>query len=154
MNTEGIDDKLVDFNEKLKEWASRIDSNIAIIVIAINGFLIALATTGYLGADSVAIDSLAGALYLCQFVTQILILAALVRPSTELLTKFAVAGVIGFSLQWQIFAMNWPTPLFTPIVDNGFAAFLFFAGCLGGAKYCLTGNSKEAVDNVRRIKAA
>ena len=154
MSPETIDEKLADFNGKLKEWATKINSNIAIFVIALNGFLIALATTGYLGAASVNIASLAGGLYIWQFVMMIIILTALVRPNTELLIKFAVAGIIGFSLQWQLFAMNWPTKTFTTIVDGDFAIFLFFTGCLGGAKYCLSGNRNQSQeDNVRLMKA-
>ncbi|MBT4269145.1 MAG: hypothetical protein HOD85_33480 [Deltaproteobacteria bacterium] len=154
MNPESIDEKLADFNEKLKEWASKINANAAIFIIALNGFLIALATTGYLGADSVAIESLAGGLYIWQFAMMVLILTALVRPNTELLIKFTVAGIIGFSVQWQIFAMNWPADGFQPIVENSFAIFLFFVGCAGGAKYCLTGNrNQDKDDNVRLMKA-
>jgi hypothetical protein len=152
---ERLDEKLAEFNALLKEWAARINANIAILVIFLNGFLIALATTGYLGDKSVYIWSLAGGLYIWQFLLMILILTALVRPNTELLLKFMVAGVLGFAAQWQGFAMQWPTEQFQPIVEHKFAIFLFFAGAVGALRYCFSGNQQELkTDNLRSIKAA
>jgi len=143
MAIEKIDEKLIAANAKFRELAQKINTTVAIVIILSNGFLVALATTGYLAEDTVSLYSLAGSLYIWQFLITVFSLTCLIYPTTSLFMKFFISGVLGYSMQWQVFASVWPTESFQPIVDNGFASFLFVLGCLGGLKYCFTGNDEE-----------
>lgn len=137
-----------DILERLSDWIRITFENIdhwhGLVYIILNGFLVAFATTGYLGEDSVPIWSLAGGLFVAQFVQTIGALVAKISPDSQYLSKMMVAGLSGFAFQWETLSMLDPKKGFEPIVDHGFGVFIFYASFLGAMLYCFTGNQSRS----------
>ena len=65
---EKTDDALQGINDFLKTLTNRITPNVVLAVVILNGFIIGLVTTGYLGNKSLAVQSLSFLLIIWQLI--------------------------------------------------------------------------------------
>lgn len=141
-----IDEFLLKFNESIRTLDKKITPNVVLFVAMFNGLLIGLATTGYLGDNSIAMKSITFALIIWQFVLICFFSAVHVNLTAEYLNKFILSAGIGFSVQWQGFGMyvaSFEPDLvknIQPIIENNFG--IVFGGYifLLLIKYCFSGN--------------
>ena len=140
--TEKADDALATVNDFLKGVTDKITPNFVLLIALVNGVLIGLVTTGYLGASSVPVKSFTFALIIWQFVAICFLTARYVELNLNYLNKFVLSGLIGYYWQWQIFAMLYPTETFMPPFGNNGFGFIGYISVLIFFGYCLNGNKK------------
>lgn len=141
-----LDESLVSINNFLTALTERINPNTILGVAMVNGFILGLVTTGYLGANSVSTTSWNFGLIIWQFAVICVFSSKYIKLSTEYLVKFFLAVVIGYHVQWQIFGIyvenNEPEKLkfIEPFMSNNNGNFIFVLFFLMGVKYCFSGN--------------
>jgi len=136
----------------LQEWFQaffdklhRVNNVHIVWFVLFNGVLISLSTTGYFGDESINPFSLVGGLYALNFFTMMLFAASKFNPTIKYLGKLFVAGIVGYSLFWQIASMTNSTPYFKPFVTETFGLFIYFASSLGAFIFAFSGHT-EYVD--------
>jgi len=102
---EKTDDALQGINDFLRTLTDRITPNVVLMVSAVNGFLVGLATTGYLGEKSLAVWSLSFFLIIWQLLVICIFSSRYIELTTSYFNKFIVSGAIGYIWQWQFFGM-------------------------------------------------
>ncbi len=145
-NVGKADEILSTINVFLSTTTDRITPNTILFVTMINGFILGYLTTGYLGDKSMGMFTLPFGLFVEQFVVICLFSARYVNLTTEYLNKFFLSATIGFGLQWQVFglyAVGTDIKTIEPLVDSGFATFVFIYFGLMMTKYCFTGNETK-----------
>lgn len=146
---EKTDDALQSVNDILKNITDRITPNIVLTVAIVNGFLIGLATTGYMGEQSLSVWSLSFFLILWQLLVICVFSSRYIELTTNYLNKFVVCIAVGYVWQWQFFGMwanrfNPEIKTISPPIDNsaigvmfGYFTLMFLFG------YCFRGNRKN-----------
>lgn len=145
-NVNKADEFLSTINIFLSSTTDRITPNIILFVTMVNGFILGFLTTGYLGAQSMGVFTLTFWLFVEQFVVICFFSSKYVNLTTGYLNKFFLSAVIGFGLQWQAFglyAVGTDIKTIEPLVDHGFATFMFGYFGLMMTKYCFTGNETK-----------
>lgn len=143
------DNALNSVNDFLKTVTDRITPNVVLLISIVNGFLIGLATTGYLGDKSLAVWSLSFFLIIWQLLVICVFSSRYIELTTSYLNKFIVSGAIGYIWQWQFFGMYaiWDNPDITTIVppmENKAIGFMFgYFTLMILAGYCFKGNKKN-----------
>jgi hypothetical protein len=141
-----VDEVLTNINIFLSTTTDRITPNVILFVTAFNGFILGFLTTGYLGLNSMGIFSFPFWLFIEQFVVICFFSSRYVDLTTEYLTKFFLAGVIGYYVQWQSFgvyvAEYEPEMLkhIQPVLEGGSGNFIFILFLIMGVKHCFSGN--------------
>lgn len=140
------DEVLTGINIFLSSTTDRITPNVILFVTAVNGFILGFLTTGYLGNNSMGIFSFPFWLFIEQFVVICFFSSRYVDLTTEYLTKFFLAGVIGYYIQWQSFgvyvAKYEPRMMIhiQPVLEGGSGNFIFILFLVMGLKHCFSGN--------------
>ena len=149
------DDGLNTINEFLKSATDKIGPNFVLFVALLNGALIGLVTTGFLGESSISVRSATFFLIIWQFILTCILTARYVDYTINYLGKFLISAMTGYYWQWQFFAMFWPTESFKPpFGDSGFGYILvlsivilsqIFKGNVRNTKFKYTLHSKKDV---------
>ena len=145
---EKTDDALQGVNDFLRSITDRITPNVVLTVAIVNGFLIGLATTGYMGEQSLSVWSLSFFLILWQLAVICIFSSRYIDLTTNYLNKFVVCIAIGYVWQWQFFGM-WAdkfTDIQTiePPIDNGAIGVMFgYFTLMFLFGYCFRGNRRN-----------
>ena len=142
-NVNKADEVLSTINIFLSTTTDRITPNIILFVTMINGFILGYLTTGYLGKESMGVFTFPFYLFVEQFVVICFFSSRYVNLTTGYLNKFFLSAVIGFGLQWQafgVYAQGTEIKTIEPLVDSGFATFMFIYFGAMMTKYCFSGN--------------
>jgi hypothetical protein len=125
-----IDEGLEGVNDFFKSITNRITPNRILVATFINGFLFGLITTGFLGDRSISIYSFTFLLFAWQFLQTCIFSSSHVNFNTIYLQKFIWVGVLGYSVEWQVFGSiaheyqlevaNYITPPFSGTFANAF----------------------------------
>ena len=146
---EKTDDALQGVNDFLKTLTNRITPNVVLAVAILNGFIIGLVTTGYLGNKSLSVQSLSFLLIIWQLIIICIFSSRYIELTTGYLNKFFICGLFGFIWQWEIFgtiAINFYPELttITPIMDHGLVVFtLAYLTLQILFGYCFKNNKKH-----------
>lgn len=155
---EKSDDALASVNDFLRTLTDRVTPNIVLVIAIVNGFIIGLATTGYLGEMSLSVSSLPFALIIWQLVIICVFSSRYIDLTTGYLNKFIICGVIGYVWQWQFFGMyaNAFAPeitTITPPMENGVISMILgYFSIMFLFGYCLKGNKKNTGSKVFDLK--
>lgn len=153
------DEALEGLNNFLKTITNRITPNVVLVIAIVNGFLIGLATTGYMEDKSLSIFSLSFFLIIWQLFIICIFSSRYIDLTTNYLNKFFLSGCIGYIWQWQFFGM-WANEFrpeiktISPPIENvavgimmGYFSLMFLFG------YCFKGNKKNSrQDNIYKLK--
>ena len=140
------DEILSTINIFLSTTTDRITPNIILLVTMANGFGFGFLTTGYLGKDSMGVFTFLFWFFVWQFVLTCFLTSRHVNLTTEYLTKFFLAAVIGYYVQWQVFgiyvAKHEPemVKFIEPAFDGGSGNFIFILFLIMGVSHCFSGN--------------
>ncbi len=146
---EKTDDALQGINDFLKTLTNRITPNVVLAVVILNGFIIGLVTTGYLGNKSLAVQSLSFLLIIWQLIIICIFSSRYIELTTSYLNKFVVSGAIGYIWQWQFFGMwansfNPEITTINPPMENTVVGFMFgYATIMILFGYCFKNNKKH-----------
>jgi len=146
---EKTDDALQGVNDFLRTLTDKITPNVVLAVALINGFIIGLVTTGYMGEKSLEVLSLTFFLILWQLLLLCVFSSRYIELTTSYLNKFIVSIAIGYIWQWQFFGMwaVWYNPEITtikPPIDNTVAGVMFgYATVMLLLGYCFRNNRKN-----------
>jgi hypothetical protein len=141
-----INDGLEGVNDFFKVITSRITPNKILLITLLNGFILGLMTTGFLGADSVKVLSLDFAFFVWQFFIICVFSSAHVNFDVKYMQKFVFVGVIGYAVQQQVFAMiaieyNMEVAKNMELLtDNNFTGVLLATLIVYGSTYCFSNN--------------
>lgn len=146
-NTEKADQTIQEWLQALFDKLNRVNQIHVVWYVLGVGVTIAIATTGFLGKDSIDPLSLEGFLFALNFLSMMLFAASKFNPTVKYLGKLFAAGLIGYSAFWQFAAMADATEFFKPIFpnDSTFAIVLFCIGVISALIYAFSGH-QEYVD--------
>ncbi len=145
---EKADNALSSINDFLKSTTDRIGPNTVLFIALLNGALIGLVTTGYLGSSSIPVKSFTFVLIIWQFTAICLLTARYVDLTIKYLNKFMLSGLVGFFWQWQVFAGFYPTETFLTPFEGGGSIFMWVITVQVFLGHCLTGNQKNTAKNM------
>ena len=147
INTSKADETLQDWFQTLFDKLNRVNNIHIVWLVLLNGVLISLTTTGYLGDESIDPFSMVGGLYALNFLQLMLFAASKFNPTIQYLGKLLVAGLMGYASFWQIMSSIYPSLGFSPFIppSQTFGLFFFFACAIGAFIYAFSGHT-EYVD--------